>query len=99
MCRYKNYCKFTGKGCNAEDEDTCSEARTLYESLCPLMVASGVAKGNCGCDIPQVRNLWPAGKKCFDGQECLPRRYRQVRTQIQKITDAQAITLAFATTA
>ncbi|MDD4271379.1 MAG: hypothetical protein PHF50_01085 [Patescibacteria group bacterium] len=95
MCRYKNYCKFPGGGCNAEDEDNCPDAIDLYASLCPLLAVAGVAKINCACDIPQIRKLWPAEKKCFEGQDCLPRKYRPVQVQIQKITDPASITAAF----
>ena len=94
-CRYKVCCKFAGAGCFSEDEDTCLKAKALYENLCPLMVVTGTPVKECACDIPQIRKLWPAEKKCFEGQDCLPRKYRPVQVQIQKITDTASITAAF----
>jgi len=96
-CRYNRFCNFPGEGCLEKDEDTCPEALAIYEKICPLMVATKIPKANCGCDIPRIRELWPMGKKCFQGEECLPRKYEVVQKQVNRITDMTSIAMAFAT--
>lgn len=96
-CRYKERpCKIFNKHCNAKVESDCGEAETFSKKFCPLMIATQTPIENCTCDIPHIRQLWPTDKKCFDGNECLPRKYEPVRQQIDKITNPAAISSAFA---
>lgn len=96
-CRYKKRsCKVFNKHCTAKVENDCGEAETFSKKFCPLMIATQIPIENCACDIPQVRRLWPAGKKCFDGTECLPRKYKPVQNQIHGVSDEVSISAAFA---
>lgn len=96
-CRYKRLCAHPGPGCSDDDEDTCPAAISLYTKFCPLMVTAGVNRENCTCNIEQIRKLWPKKKKCFEGQECLPRKHKTVQVQIGKIVDANLISASFTT--
>jgi len=97
-CRYKNLCKRPGSGCTSEDEESCPDAISLYANFCPIMVAAGISAQLCSCDIETIRKLWPKDKKCFDGQECLPRRYKTVQAQINNVTDINSISASFTAT-
>ena len=96
-CRYKRFCNKPGPGCFSQDEEYCPEAKKLYKKLCPIMITSGYNETTCGCDIAAIRKLWPEDKLCFEGCECLPRKYKEVQGQVDRVTNPESITAVFAT--
>jgi hypothetical protein len=77
-CLYaKRGCQFASHACNGSLY--CSEKdrrMKLNEMPCPITKELGFK--DCSCDIPDVRALVPASKKCFFNGKCAVREVREI---------------------